>query len=95
MRLEIKGKKNRRKKNFSYLLSDLLILIFPVVILYAHWVSENEIKRGVKVAKMQKKPDFSIFKFVERPLNISCQTKFFAKSIILAKGTKFSGETKN
>ena len=54
-------------------MSDLLILICSVVVLYAHWVSGNEIKKGVSVAKMQKKPDFSIFKFVERPLN------FFAR----------------
>ena len=44
---------------------------------------------------MQKKLDFSIFKFVERPLNIFCQAKSFARSIFLPKGTKFSGETKN
>ena len=44
---------------------------------------------------MQKKPEFSVFKFVERPLNIFYQAKSFARSIILPKGTKFSGETKN
>ena len=46
VRLEIKGEKNQRKKNllFFYLLSDHLILIFSAVILYAHWVSGNEIK---------------------------------------------------
>ena len=34
----------RKKFFFFHLLSDLLILIFSVVILYAHWVSGNEIK---------------------------------------------------
>ena len=46
VRLQIKGKKKSEKKKFFFfhLLSDLLILIFSVVILYAQWVSENEIK---------------------------------------------------
>ena len=44
---------------------------------------------------MQKKPDFSIVQFVERPLNIFYQAKSFAKSILLPKETKFSGKTEN
>ena len=47
VRLEIKGKKIGDKKtiyNFFYLLRDHLILILSVVILYAHWLSGNEIK---------------------------------------------------
>ena len=52
VRLEIKGKKNRRKKTIFFLA-------------------------------------------VERRLNIFCQAKSFARSIILPKRTKFSGETKN
>ena len=46
---------------FFYLLSDLLILIFSVVILYAYWVSRNAKNLGSRVAKMQKKTRFFNF----------------------------------
>ena len=57
---------------------------------------EMKYNRGWEYSEnAKKKTDFSIFKFVERPLNIFCEAKSFARSIILPKGTKFSGETKN
>ena len=50
----------RRLQFFFYLLSELLILIFSVVILYAHWVSGNEIKGGESSENAKKK---TIFQF--------------------------------
>ena len=37
----------------------------------------------------KKKRDFSIFKFVERPLNIFCQAKSFARSLFDQKEQNF------
>ena len=62
VRLEIKSKKKLEKKTiFFYLLSDLLILVFSVVIFYAHWVSSNEKKMGGESIENAKKTRFFNF----------------------------------